>query len=113
MGIKGVHAMFNTPQAEELRAFIRDKLQLPHHDVGEGWLIFDLAEGELGCHPDESVSHEISFYCEDIDSTVEELRGRGVDLEGEIRDLGFGRAVSMRMPGGVEVLLYEPHYSKG
>ena len=32
--IKGVHAMFYAPNADELRAFIRDKLQLPYTDVG-------------------------------------------------------------------------------
>ena len=40
--IRGVHTMFYSSKAEELRAFIRDKLQFPHTDVGEGWLIFDV-----------------------------------------------------------------------
>ena len=38
--IKGVHTMFYSPKAEELRAFIRDKLGFPYSDVGDGWLIF-------------------------------------------------------------------------
>jgi hypothetical protein len=33
--IKGVHAMFFTSHAEEMRAFIRDKLKFPFTDVGE------------------------------------------------------------------------------
>ena len=49
--IRGVHAMFYTSQADELRAFLRDKLRFPFTDVGEGWLIFDLPEGDVGCHP--------------------------------------------------------------
>ena len=39
--IHGMHAIVYTPQAAELRAFIRDKLGFPFADVGDGWLIFD------------------------------------------------------------------------
>ena len=39
--IKGVHALFHTTDADAARAFIRDKLRLPYHDAGDGWLIFD------------------------------------------------------------------------
>jgi len=46
--IRGVHAMFYSSQASELRDFIRDKLRLPYTDVGHGWLIFDLKEGDAG-----------------------------------------------------------------
>ena len=75
--IKGVHAMFYTPQAEEARAFIRDKLGFSKHtDVGDGWLIFDAPEADLGCHPSDKVYHEISFYCDDIAATVKELEGQ-------------------------------------
>ena len=49
--IRGVHTMFYSSQPEELRAFLRDKLGFPHSDVGGGWLIFDLPEAEMGCHP--------------------------------------------------------------
>ena len=49
--IKGVHTMFYSSKEEELRAFIRDKLGLPGTDVGGGWLIFDLPEADMGCHP--------------------------------------------------------------
>ncbi len=49
--IKGMHALFYTPQAEEIRAFIRDKLGLPYTDAGDGWLIFDVPEADLGVHP--------------------------------------------------------------
>ena len=37
--IKGVHTMFYSSKAEELRGFIRDKLGFRSTDVGEGWLI--------------------------------------------------------------------------
>ena len=75
--IKGVHTMFYTSEPEALRAFLRDKLGFPSTDVGGGWLIFDLPEADMGCHPAEekghgqpSGTHAISFYCEDIEKTV-------------------------------------------
>ena len=82
--ITGVHTMFCSSQVEELRAFIRDKLGFPFSDVGDGWLLFDLPEADMGCHPADdaegksSGTHYISFYCDDIEQTVAELTGRGV-----------------------------------
>ena len=49
--IRGVHTMFYSSEPEALRAFLRDKLGFEHHDVGDGWLIFDLPEADMGCHP--------------------------------------------------------------
>jgi hypothetical protein len=117
--IKGLHAMFYSSDAGELRAFIRDKLGFSAHDVGEGWLIFDLPEADLGCHPTgEGVSspagtHNISFYCDDIHGTVAELKSRGVEFLDEVADRGFGLVTHFGMPGGVVVDLYQPHYDKG
>lgn len=116
--IKGLHAMFYTVQAEELRVFLRDQLGLPGVDVGEGWLIFDLPEVEVGCHPEDAAkgapagTHSISFYCDDIETTVAELRARGVAFEGGITDAGYGRRILFAMPGGVVAELYQPHYTK-
>jgi catechol 2,3-dioxygenase-like lactoylglutathione lyase family enzyme len=116
--IRGVHTMFYSSQAEALRAFLRDKLGLPATDVGGGWLIFDLPEAEMGCHPTDkgdavpSGTHNISFYCDDINRTVAELKTRGVVFNGDISDRGYGRVIGFTMPGDVEVELYQPHYTK-
>src|SRR6185369_12043273 len=110
--------MFYSSQPEELRAFLRDKLGFPFTDVGEGWLIFDLPEAEMGCHPadpEEGASpgrHDISFYCDDIEKTVKELRGRGVEFTEGIADHGYGLVTQFKMPGGVEAHLYQPRYKK-
>ena len=117
--IRGLHGMFFSSKPEELRAFLRDKLQLPFTDVGQGWLIFDLPAGDLGCHPTDgeqgppSGTHDISFWCDDLEATVAELSGRGVEFFGEIEDQGFGLVTRFEMPGGVKVTLYQPRYSKG
>ena len=39
MAIRGVHTMWYSSKAAELRAFLRDKLGFSGTDVGEGWLI--------------------------------------------------------------------------
>ena len=49
--IRGMHAMFYSSHADELRAFIRDELGFSGTDVGDGWLIFDAPEADLGVHP--------------------------------------------------------------
>jgi predicted enzyme related to lactoylglutathione lyase len=116
--IRGLHGLFYSSEPDALRAFLRDKLQLPHTDVGGGWLIFDLPEADLGVHPlDESGkppsgTHELSFYCDDIQGTVAGMKARGVEFREEIADHGYGFVTHFTMPGGVVVQLYEPKYAK-
>ncbi len=115
--IKGVHAMFYTSEANEFRAFVRDKLGLRWSDVGEGWLIFEAPEAEIGCHPPAEEkdcpagTHSISFYCDDLAATVADLRRKGVEFTDEITDAGFGLTIHFRMPGGVVAELYQPRYA--
>jgi Glyoxalase/Bleomycin resistance protein/Dioxygenase superfamily len=110
--IKGMHGLFYTPNAEEVRVFIRDKLRLPHIDIGDGWLIFDIPEADLGVHPSDKVHHSISFYCDDIHKTVEDLKSRGVEFSSAITDEKWGFLTHFRMPGNLEVELYQPKYAK-
>jgi len=114
--IKGVHTMFYSSKVEELRTFISEKLGFSSTDVGGGWLIYDIPEADMGCHPTEqggepaSGTHYISFYCDDIETTVAELSTRGVEFVDEITNVGYGLAIHFVMPGNVEVELYQPAY---
>jgi predicted enzyme related to lactoylglutathione lyase len=115
--IRGVHTMFYSSEPEALRAFIRDKLGFPCSDVGEGWLIFDLPEADMGCHPTEedgppSGTPDISFYCDNIEETMAELRARGVEFTEGITDAGYGYVTHFKMPGDIVVQLYQPRYTK-
>src|SRR5438067_11259060 len=116
--IRGLHGLFYSSEPEAMRAFLRDKVRLPHTDVGEGWLIFDLPEGDVGVHPvDDSGgtkpgTHDVSYYCDNIEGTVADLKSRGVQLKGQVQDHGYGLVTYFTMPGGVEVQLYEPKYQK-
>ena len=118
--IIGVHTMFYTSEPEALRAFLRDKLGLPCTDVGQGWLIFDLADAEMGCHPTQSDSGQpvpsgtpyISFFCDDVQRTVAELKQRGVEFTDDITNAGYGLTTHFNVPGGFTVELYQPLYQR-
>jgi catechol 2,3-dioxygenase-like lactoylglutathione lyase family enzyme len=116
--IRGVHTMFYSSEPEALRAFLRDKLGLPATDLGGGWLIFDLPESDMGVHPADpaeggtSGTHNISFYCDDVETTVAELKARGVEFTGPVEDRGYGLVTFFQVPGGFSVQLYQPRYSK-
>ena len=112
--------MFYSSDAAGLRAFLRDKLGLRGSDVGDGWLIFDLPEADMGCHPSQTVdgdgapsgTRDISFYCDDIKRTVQELKARGVEFKGDIEDHGYGLVTYFKVPGDFWLQLYQPRYSK-
>lgn len=109
--IRGVHAMFYTSEAEALREFIRDKLGFPYVDVGDGWLIFNPGEAEIGCHPETgSARHDISFYCDDIEATIAEMKSKGVEFAGEIEDHGYGLVTYFKAPGDLTIQLYQRKY---
>jgi catechol 2,3-dioxygenase-like lactoylglutathione lyase family enzyme len=114
--IISAHTMFYSSKAEELRAFIRDKLGFPFTDVGEGWLIFDLPKAEMGCHPTEvdkglpSGTHSISFITDNVKRTRTELQAKGVEFTSDIVDYGYGLVTRFKMPGDFEVDLYQPKY---
>ena len=111
--ITGTHAIIYAQDAEQTRAFFRDVLGFSNVDARDGWLIFKLPPAELGIHPTGNEgarrgSHEIYFMCDDIDTTVAELRARGVEFLTPVEDRGFGLMTTLRVPGGGEVGLYEP-----
>ena len=111
MAIVGAHVLVYTPEAEAVRAVLRDVFGWEHVDAGDGWLIFQLPPAELAAHPSEGETrHELSFICDDIAATTAELNEKGIEVRGEPEDLGFGIGATMVLPGGVEVLLYEPRH---
>jgi hypothetical protein len=109
--ITGTHALLYSDHAEEVRAFLRDILKLPHVDAGHDWLIFSLPPAELGIHPAEKGSHaELYLICDDVKATVAELEKRGVKFGRPITEAGFGLTTSIMLPGGAELGLYQPKH---
>jgi predicted enzyme related to lactoylglutathione lyase len=109
--ITGMHAMMYSPKAEAVRAFFRDVLEFPHVDAGHGWLIFKAPPAEMAAHPSESgQSHwDLSLMCDDLEKTLDELREKGV-VCGPVKDLGWGRASTLQLPDGYELMIYQPAY---
>lgn len=111
MAITGVHALVYTSEPGAVRAVFRDIFGWEHVDAGDGWLIFALPPAELGVHPSEYiVRQDLSLMCDDIETTMSELQAKGIEFDGEPTDEGFGIGARMRLPGGAEMLLYEPRH---
>jgi catechol 2,3-dioxygenase-like lactoylglutathione lyase family enzyme len=109
--INAAHVILYTRDADALRAFFRDVLELPHVDSGGGWLLFALPPAEVAMHPaDDEPSQELYLMCDDIDATVARLKGRGVEFDGDITDEGWGRLTRIVLPDGGRLGLYQPHH---
>ena len=111
--INGVHAVIFTKDAERLRGFLRDVLGFPSVDAGGGWLIFGLPPAEVAAHPaGEDGGQELYLMCDDIEATVAELAGKGVEFARPVSDEGFGLMTAIKLPGGGELGLYEPRHPR-
>jgi catechol 2,3-dioxygenase-like lactoylglutathione lyase family enzyme len=112
VAIVGTHVLLYTPQADEVRAVLRDVFGWEYvEDVASspGWLIFKLPPAELGVHPSEgSTAHEVCLMCDDLEATMKELRAKGVEFRGDPAKESFGITTTMLLPGGLEMLLYQP-----
>jgi catechol 2,3-dioxygenase-like lactoylglutathione lyase family enzyme len=111
--ITGIHALLYSKDADATRALFRDVLGFSAVDAGHGWLIFALPPAELGIHPEEQRGEartELYLMCDNLESTVAELRNKGVELARAVSDQGWGRVSAIRLPGGGELGLYEPRH---
>ena len=109
--ITGVHAVMFTRDADALRAFLRDVLELPSVDAGGGWLIFALPPAELAAHPsDAGGATELYLMCDDVEATIAQLEAKGVELARPVSDQGWGLVTAVALPGGGELGLYQPRH---
>ena len=110
--ITALHTLVYAEDADAARAFFRDILGWPFVDAHDGWLIFGTGPSELGVHPvgNESVRHEISLMCDDVEKTVADLEAKGAVFEGGIQERGFGRGITLKVPGAGTMLLYQPRH---
>jgi catechol 2,3-dioxygenase-like lactoylglutathione lyase family enzyme len=90
--ISGVHAIIFSRDADAVRAFLRDVLEFPSVDAGDGWPIFALPSAELAAHPtDDAGHHELYLMCDDIEAAIRELERKGVEISGpSARNAGGG-----------------------
>ncbi len=110
--INGAHVIIASRKPEADRAFLGDVLRLPHVDAGDGWLIFGLPPAEVAVHPSRKNNvHELYLMCRDVRAFVRAMKGRGVSC-GPVRRLSWGRLTQVRLPGGGQVGVYEPHHAR-
>ena len=109
--ITGIHALLYSNDPDATRAFFRDVLELKSVDAGHGWLIFALPPAELGIHPadDDEKAPEMYLMCDDLERTLAELAPH-VSITRPVSEQRWGRATAIRIPGGVELGLYEARH---
>ena len=117
MAITGLNTLLYSTEVEALHAVMRDIFNLPQEDVDPDWIHFDCPPTRMELHPGQPdfgvpagdwITHALSLICDDMDATVEELRAKGVEFLGEPRDVGWGKIIIMVLPGGVEMVMYQP-----
>lgn len=109
--ITGAHAIIYSQDADRVRAFLDDVLELPSVDAGGGWLIFALPPAEVAAHPTDGAGHhELYLMCDDIHATVAELEAKGVEFSRPIAEERWGSVTAIALPGGGELGLYEPKH---
>lgn len=108
--ITGAHVIIYSKDAESDRAFFRDILKFSAVDAGHGWLIFALPAAEAAFHPaEENDRHELYLMCDDLQSTMESLKGRRVKC-GPVKEERWGSLTTIALPGGGKVGLYQPKH---
>lgn len=135
--ITALHGIVYSDDATATRAFFKDVLGWPfvsegeRGDAGTGtgtggqdpaeWLIFGTGPSELGVHPTTGEHegrpystprrHSLALMCDDLDATVSTLSARGAQFADDVRDMGFGLGVLLRVPGADDMLLYQPYHA--
>ena len=110
--ITGLHTILYSPDADKVRAFLRDVLGLKSVDAGHGWLIFAAPQTELAAHPteaNEKPHHELYLMCDDLKATIQELSEKGVQCSA-ITEARWGSITTIHLPGGGELGLYQPKH---
>jgi catechol 2,3-dioxygenase-like lactoylglutathione lyase family enzyme len=107
----GAHVVICSKDAERDRAFFRDVLGFNSVDAGHGWLIFKLPEGEAAFHPGDNDQHSLYLMCDDLKSTMAELKKKGVAC-GDVHSAGWGEVTSFKLPGGGTISLYQPRHAR-
>ena len=63
-------------------------------------------------HPtDGAGSHELYFMCADIAAFVEAATAKGAGCS-EVQDRGWGRLVTVTLPSGGTIGVYEPRHAR-
>lgn len=94
-------------------SFYRDTLSLDELHSGEDWAELDANGLRIGLNATEKPGADggavIAFQPQNrLDEAVEQLRGEGVPIAGEISEHPWGRVATFKDPDGNDLQLYEP-----
>ena len=110
--INGAHSIIYSKNPEADRAFLRDVLELPNVDIGDGWLIFGLPPAEVAVHPStENNVHEFYLMCDDVEALITAMKKRNITC-GPVGDRGWGLLTQVILPGGGELGIYQPRHAR-
>ena len=92
--------------------FYRDSLGLEVAEQDGDWAEVTAGDQRIGLNEGESPSGDggavIAFGVDDLDSTVEELKGKGVNFTGEVSDHPWGKIAPFQDADGNDLQLYAP-----
>ena len=109
--VNGSHVIFYAKDADKVRSFFRDVLELGSVDAGHGWLIFALPPAEFAVHPiEDTPRYELYLMCDDIQATTKGLQAKGVEFSHPVKEERWGLVTAIKRPGGGELGLYEPRH---
>jgi predicted enzyme related to lactoylglutathione lyase len=109
--VNGSHVIFYAKDADKVRSFFKDVLNLGSVDAGHGWLIFALPPAEFAVHPTEGTTrYELYLMCDDIQATTNDLQAKGVEFVRPVKEERWGLVTAIKLPGGGEMGLYEPRH---
>jgi predicted enzyme related to lactoylglutathione lyase len=109
--IEGIAAIW-LPVTDMKRAvgFYRDSLGLDVLEEDSDWSMVTAGDQRIGLNASEDPSGDggavIAFHAEDLDSTVQELKGRGVEFSGGVSEHPWGRIAPFKDPDGNDLQVY-------
>ncbi len=106
--ITGAHSIIYSASPDLDRAFLRDVLNLPNVDLGDGWLVFGLPPSEVAIHPsNENNVHELYLMCDDVEAFIAQMENRKVACS-PVQRRDWGLLTEVTLPGGGKLGVYQP-----
>jgi hypothetical protein len=105
----GAHLVVFSNDADADRDFLAEVFGFESTDAGGGWLVFALPPAEVAVHPAASAGFGLFLMCRDLGTEMQRLAMIGVE-HSDVEEARWGSVVTIRLPGGGEVGLYEPRH---
>lgn len=106
--ITGSHSIIYSKNPDADRAFLRDVLELPFVDSGDGWLIFALPPSEVAVHDSPKNNlEEFYFVTDDVEHLMAAMKMHKVKCS-PVSTQPWGLLTRIKLPGGGNLKVYQP-----